>query len=495
MRLVFKTHLLVLFASLIVLSGAGSGSLYAQDPATDYSAAMLPDFAGDIAGYADAPRYMLDLTLDVSDAEAMVSGHAAVTYTNRTPDTALDTLVFRLYPNLESFGGDMTVFNITAGETPVEPALDSTQSVLTIPLPSALEPGDSIIVEMDFDITLQAGRVRLYGQFSYLQGILSLPNAYPVLSVYEPDTGWWQAVEHPHGDAVFSETAFYTVSVTATADLKLAASGSVIDVVDHADGTQTQTFAAPLMRDFALMAGPAFETLAGEQDGTTVMIHYDPALPRAEDNAAAALEMAQNALRIYNAAYGPYPFAEIDVVQTNTNAGGIEYPGLIVVARDIWDIDNSFFEFVIAHEMAHQWWYSLVGNDQITDPWMDEALAQFSVAVYFRDVGGEAVYNGILDYYQDTYEDYTNSHDDRLIGGSIDSYDKDAYFYVVYEKAPLFYAALEDSYDYDTVLLLLQDYFAAYHYRWAESADMLASFEATTGDELDALFDEWVGDF
>ena len=82
-------------------------------------------------------------------------------------------------------------------------------------------------------------RTPLYGQFSYMDGMLSLPNAYPVLSVYEAGRGWWQVTDHPQGDAVFSETAFYTVSITAPPKLIVAASGSEVDLAGqrgrHAD--------------------------------------------------------------------------------------------------------------------------------------------------------------------------------------------------------------------------------------------------------------------
>ena len=42
---------------------------------------------------------------------------------------------------------------------------------------------------------------------------------------------------------------------------------------------------------------------------------------------------------------------------------------------------STFREIVVAHEVAHQWWYSLVGNDQIDEPWLDEAFAQFTTAL------------------------------------------------------------------------------------------------------------------
>ncbi|MBN1202523.1 MAG: M1 family metallopeptidase [Anaerolineae bacterium] len=466
-----------------------------EDWAEVYRPALLPDFAGDMVAYADAPRYVVDLSLDVTPDEVTITGHQLVCYTNRAAGVALETIVFRLYPNLESYGGDMQVSGVMVDGVPVESELDDTRSVLRVPLPAALEPGESATVEMDFVTLVSAGVKALYAQFAYLDGVITLPQAYPVLSVYQPGGGWWQATEHPQGDAIFSETAFYEVTVSAPADLILAASGSEIGLSANDDGTLSHRYAAPLMRDFTLMASADYVTAVGQQDGVTITLYYNPDLPNAAINASAGLQMAQNAIRIFDTVYGRYPFAELDVVQTPTTAGGIEYPGLIVVATEHWDKADDSFEFILAHEAAHQWWFSLVGNDQLLNPWMDEALAQYSVAVYIRDREGLAGYNGALSFYCQEYSKYVAENPDMVIGLPVTAYEGSAYYYLVYQKGPLFYAALDEAYGYDTVLLMLQDYLDAYRYEIARPDDLLRSFEATLGEELDPLFTEWVGTY
>ena len=83
-------------------------------------------------------------------------------------------------------------------------------------------------------------------QFSYLDGVLACPTP-AVLSVYEPGQGWWDETAHTQGDAVYGETGFYTVHVTAPDDL-IPASGSEVDLVSNPDGTLTHTYVAALMR-------------------------------------------------------------------------------------------------------------------------------------------------------------------------------------------------------------------------------------------------------
>ncbi len=482
------------FICLMVLLLISVGGAAAQgDWSALYRSALRPEFQSDMAAYADSPHYTIDMTLSVTDNDATIDGHQAATYTNRTT-ISLDEFVFRLYPNLESYGAQMQVSNLSVDGKKADFALDETRTVLTVTLPAPLEPGASATVGLDYSIQLQADDLHLYGQFSYLEGVLALPNAYPVLSVYEPGNGWWENVSHPQGDAVYSETAFYTVSVTAPSDLILAASGSEVDLTDNGDGTLTHQYVAPLMRDFALMGSRDFVTASDTQDGVTITVYYNPKLDNAEQNAQFGLQTAKEAVQSFNKDFGAYPFKELDYVQTPTTAGGIEYPGLIVVAKSTWDENDEFFPFVIVHETAHQWWYSLVGDDQTTDPWMDESLAQFATAVYIHDTEGEDAYQAALDSFERLAKSYEGAvGEDEVIGLPVADYKEQAYFYIVYEKGPLFFAALADELGYDTMIDMLRDYFASYRYGLVKPEDMLNSFEASSGKNLDSIFEEWVG--
>jgi hypothetical protein len=73
----------------------------------------------------------------------------------------------------------------------------------------------------------------------------------------------------------------------------------------------------------------------------------------------------------YSTRFGPYPWSTYTAaVVSDFAVGGYEYPTLVFL--------GSASEHQAAHETAHQWFYSLVGNDQARDPWLDEALAAWS---------------------------------------------------------------------------------------------------------------------
>ncbi len=480
-----KTMLLVL---LLVTLGM---TVLAQedDPVAYYGSAMRPEFREDIAAFSDAPRYSLDITLTLISDRASIGGQLVVQYTNRA-DEPLHEIVFRLYPNLETFSGSTTIGSVFIDSQAVIPIYDETTTLMTLPLTRSLQPDDTTQIELRFDTMIPANDRRLYDQFSYLNGALALPNFYPMLSVYGDD-GWWRNTAHPQGDAVYSETAFFDVSLRVPGDLVVITSGDRIESYLNADGTRTHHYIAPLMRDFAVMAAPGYETISTQQDGVNIDVHF---LPGGDNGAVAVRRYAAEAIRIFTQHFGPYPYTELDIVETYTVAGGIEYPGLIVIQDDSWNAMNAFLEVVTAHEVAHQWWYGLVGNDQTRHPWLDEALAQYSTALYYGGLYSPDTQADTLLEYRNTWQEYLSRHADRPIGGAVTDYSGDDYFFFVYQKGPLFFATLADTYGEEALLAALSDYFQTYRYDIVTPDDLQLSLETSLGVDLDDLFAEWVGE-
>ncbi len=480
---------------LLALALAGRGPVLAQggpDIFEVYGPALLPAFQADLDPLYRT-FYDMSVTLSVDDEAARFRGTVAVQVSNTSED-AWESVVFRLYPNLESYGGQMTVENVTVEGAPVTPRLDSTETILEIPLPEAAAPGETFHLSLDFETTLTAGVEALYNQFSYLDGVLAAPDFYPILSVYEPDEGgWWRETVHSGGDAIYAETSHYRVRLTAPEDFVLATSGVTREQTPGDDGTVTYEIIAPLMREFALMGSADFQVESATVGGVTVNAYSY------EENAAyrrAGLNLAVDSLAVFNQAFGLYPFAEMDIVETPTAAGGIEYPGLVVIAERLWSRVNQRFMWVVVHEVAHQWWFSLVGNDQTRDPWLDEALAQYGVIQFFGDMIGPNGRQSVISYFDQTFSPLRGTIMDQPIGLPVAEYgNSDVYVAIVYNKGPLFFVMLEQLIGQDVMLEALRDYFTAYRYEVAEPADLLDSFERTLDRDLDDIFRNWVGEF
>ena len=454
--------------------------------------AMHPDFRDDILAFPNAPFYTMDIALTVDDDQASISGTLSVKYTNQTPNI-LNDIVFHLYPNLPSYGGQMTVSDVSIDNQSVTPSLDDTLSLLTIPLSTPSNPADTTLIQMNFVTTVFAEEINLHAHFSYLNGALALPNFFPLLSVYDIGSGWWQNTAHPTGDAVYSETGFFDVTLTVPLEWITITSGTRIDSTENEDAeTRTSHYVAPLMRDFALMAYPRYGTLTDTVDGITIDVHY---LPGGLNGARSTLEYTTDSVRIFNTLFGHYPFSELDVVETYTVAGGIVYPGLIVIQSESWNANNSYLQFVAVHEVAHQWWYSLVGNDQTRFPWVDESLTQYATLLYYGHVYGSNTQNAILSDFEDEWRTYAEAFGDQPLGQPVVDYmhHDDAYFHIIYQKGPLFFNTLADIYGQNNLVAALATYFSTYRYGIVQPTDLQHSLEQTLNQDLDALFLEWVG--
>ncbi|MGC8780634.1 MAG: M1 family metallopeptidase, partial [Anaerolineae bacterium] len=429
-------------------------------------------------------QYSITVTLD-PDLK-WVTGHQIVRYTN-TEQEALEEVYFHLFPNL--WDGGMSVAGVTVDGRPAEATLASGDDLLRVSPGRRLEPGRWIEIALDFRVPVPAdGDVGNYGEFAYADGILAMAHFYPTVAVYD-EQGWHTETPAPQGDVIFHDASLYDVSLTAPANLVVAATGATVARRDNDDGTATWRLAGGPMRDFNIVASARYR-VASRQVGDIVVNSYY--LPEDADGGQKALNWAALALETYQQQFGPYPYRELDVAATLTTAGGIEYPGLIVVARRLYYDPNNilFFESVTIHEVAHQWWYNVVGNDQLNHPWLDEALAQYSTYFYYdRFYGDEAIAN-LLDSFRARWSraDYA----EKPIGLPVSAYPNKEYSAIVYGRGPLFLIALRDRIGADRMAELLRRYYAEFTWKIATPADFRRLAEEVGGQKLDDLWREWV---
>jgi hypothetical protein len=142
-----------------------------------------------------------------------------------------------------------------------------------------------------------------------------------------------------------------------------------------ATGAQTGAgrWRATAVRDFALAVGHftlvrATVNLPDRVQITVAVERHSFTFPQK------FLAAAEHALRSYSSRYGPYPWSNytLVVMADFTGLQGLEYPTMVFLSPGGWEL--------AAHETAHQWFYSLVGNDQARDPWLDEGLASWAEA-------------------------------------------------------------------------------------------------------------------
>ena len=97
---------------------------------------------------------------------------------------------------------------------------------------------------------------------------------------------------------------------------------------------------------------------------------------------------------LYSDLYGPMERNLVSVVEADF-LHGMEFDGLILLSRGFYMFYNGTPEtnltIITPHEISHQWFFSLVGNDQAMEPWLDESLATYSEALFYENYYPELV--------------------------------------------------------------------------------------------------------
>jgi tartrate-resistant acid phosphatase type 5 len=459
----------------------------------DQAAAVLPSARAELAGLEGLTHYDLSLNIDFNDGS--YNGSATVDYRN-DEGMPLDALNFRLLPNGgRSYGdGELVVAAARVNDMPAKtsPSLDDT--VLQVELASLLEPGECTRIEFEFQ-----GRAARdfsgggYGIHTRTGATLTLSGWYPHLAVYEEEEWSLQPVSEI-GDSVFSDMAFYSVEVTADQDLVIAATGVEVERFSEAGKHHSRFLSGP-MRDFFLAMSPDYQLFSETVQGTTINSYF---LPGHEEKGLEALEYGAASLEAFNELFGQYPYLELDLVEAPLiYAAGVEFPGIVLLTSRMYQPGNiGSFEVLVSHEVAHQWWFNLVGNDVFEHPWMDEALTTYSSALYTEAVYGRSAYESMVEGFQTIYENLVRTGQDEPVASPLyyfeDGIREGRYGPVVYRKGALFFHTLRELLGDDVFFTSLRGYFNDHKYGIAYPEDLLGAFQRNTGVDLKTFFEDWL---
>ncbi len=445
--------------------------------------ALLPNFTGDLGRAGEWNRYTISAAID-PEARS-IGGRLRLEYTNHD-FVSLDRLYFHLYPNLPDFGGDLTISAVQIDGTSAKAIYEGGRYLLRVDLPRPLDPGATTTITLDWRANAPANASReLYGAFNREIGILSLASAFPIVAIVRGGN-WDIGTPDPKGDFVNSETALYDVTLAAPAGWVFATTGVEID--RHQDGDrQIARMVSGPQRDFMITLS-RFAEASVEVEGIQINSYY-----RAEHKAGgqAALQAAANAVRVFNKRYGPYPLAELDVVEIAASTFlGVEYPGLIEIEQNLYTSGNGL-EVTVAHEVAHQWWYSVVGDDVQTTSWLDEALASYSQIIYQEEINGPEAAERELDEFRRRYRDIVAAGRDAPVEQPNSKFVRN-YVALVYGKAVLFLQVVRNQIGEAAFDRFLHDHYAKHRYDYIASADLLADAEGACSCDLHRLFTDWI---
>jgi hypothetical protein len=267
-----------------------------------------------------------------------------------------------VFPAPDEEGG-LTVHELMVDGLPARGRAVGT--LLTVPLAQPLGPGGELLLEASFVSVLPGFDWRS----GWVDGLAFAGQWYPQLAAFDAARGRFETEEYHRFGEFQSDVADYEVELVLQPGVLAGASG-----VRTASG-ERHRYEARGFRDFAWVAGPYATQLEAAQAGVLVRV----LTTRPEDKARELLEQTLAALEDLGRRYGRYPYCSLTVAETPIS-GGMEYPGIVFVGSDVIRAGGALQLEVVTHEVAHQWWAMLLGNDGLHDAWIDEGLATYTTA-------------------------------------------------------------------------------------------------------------------
>jgi len=466
--------------------------------AEQFAASMIPEERATLKRLDDLPQYTLDVS--VLWDQATVVGRERLLWTNNEA-VSLDEIVFRLYPNAPYYEeGNLEVGTVAVNGSPAPFALGQDSTVLTVTLPAPVPPEAQADLTLDFTVTVPSRPDR----FGVYQDVMVLGHWYPELSVYD-DEGWHTDPYVSLGDAFYDDASNFTLNLTLPHTVTIAATGVETSRQANAGGSLTVTYQGGAARDLAVVLSPVLETITTTVGQSTIYSIY---LPGDRTGGQLALDVAAASVQTYNELFGLYPYADLDVVEGHFliegSPGGMEFSGLVLISSEFYASEGPYTmlsipAMVVAHEVAHQWWYAVIGDDQVDDPWLDEAFAVYSSILYFEaKQGRKGAQVQLLENCTLPYRLVAWAGGDRPIATSLlDFGDALTYSAIVYGKGGLFLHRLRETLGDEHFLGLLQSYYAQFKYRVVRPGDfhtvMMNAIDSAAQEKAVAkLYDDWV---
>lgn len=319
--------------------------------------------------------YDLDATLDY--AQHTVSVVERITYTNRT-DQAMNELLLLVPPRY--FEGAYSQGSIS-GDLIGQSRENGIQTMLS--LEPALQPGASTQVQIIFTLLLPNRQ----GVFGWSDMQTNLVDWFPIIPPFNPGSGW--QVNERVVDATNTIIGEYIAAESADFNLQLRQTGSAQNLTIAASSAGTAQsdyikYSLPFARSFSLSISDRFVSQEETYQGVTIRTYV---FPQHRDAGQAIIDIAKNALDLFSDLFYPYPRETLSLVAADF-LHNMETDGMLLISKGVIDFYRDAplnnLTILVPHEISHQWVYSLVGNDPAREPWLDEAIATYSEALYFE---------------------------------------------------------------------------------------------------------------
>ncbi|MBI3153011.1 MAG: M1 family metallopeptidase [Chloroflexi bacterium] len=414
-------------------------------------------------------NYILYSTLDFTGKT--ITTDQTIRYYNGT-GVALSEIVFSVQPN--RYGNTFALNSISQDGTALTSYSLSGQR-MTVSLPISLQPNTATTFALNFKLNIPQKSAD--GVFGYDFNQINLVDWYPFIVPYQG--GWVLYDPMPWGEHLVYDSSDIELNIKKDSDVVIAA-GATPD--QNGEWIRYRMYGA---RTFALSASNEFLVSESTVGNVVIRSYYFNGYKTGGEG---ILSLGTQAIETFSEQYAPYPHQSLAIVQSDMH-DGMEYDGLVFLASDFYGQytggSRGNLATIGVHEIAHQWWYGMVGNDHALEPWLDEALATYSERIFY-----ENNYPANISWWWQFRVDYfdPSGYVDTSIynGGSFRLYTN-----AVYLNGAHFLDELRERMGHGNFSKFLKEYARRYSHGHATSADFFALMRETVNVDISDLLDKY----
>ncbi len=526
-------------ASFCLLAAA---AIFAAAPALAEHTAGVPGWQQDV-------HYSLSVSYAPQKFE--IAGQETLAYWNLSPDT-LSELYFHLYLNAYRPGSHMARYDASHEDWRVQDlpakrrgseriesarilsgdslAVDTDDTIARVALPQTLAPGESVIVCLSFrslipDIPERMGRSG--------KGVFAA-QWYPKVCVY--DRFGWHTEQHL-GSEFYGDFGAYDVRITLPATFLVAHTGTLVNPAEvlpdsirarlAAPGDSAVTiwdrtrFASPTdsagrtaaamprtwaihadsVHDFAWACEEKWIWRRARWNGIEVYTyHRGSDAKHWNDMASEGARMVE----VMSRRFGPYPYPRFSFVEEPIGAGGVEFPNIVWITPRRGTTARRL-EYLFAHELAHNWFYGMVGSNETGQAFLDEGLTSYAETAIMETLYGRtgnlthpqkprwlfpeddsrrSAWRSYLEFQASGIEEPVVTHSDRFKNPA-------AYYPSVYHKTNVGLWTLRSIAGEERFDDAMREYFASWRFHHPYAEDFFASMNHALGASYDWFWGEW----
>ncbi|MHA2287902.1 MAG: M1 family metallopeptidase [Promethearchaeota archaeon] len=452
-------------------------------------------------------KYNLSVIMDESNS--MVKGNLMVDFYNND-DVNFTRVPFHIYLSGMAYTtrqGSIIIVNVTDVDNPniIYPFnVFPLSQIMWVNLSETLEPHKRAQFVIQFNATLPNGgidRANSHGHDGDLSRMYKFASFYPIPCVYDNEDGWNTDTYLTTGDPFYFDMAYYNFFIESPSGMIIAATGNLEKKIDKGATVWYHFNPTYPVREVTFAASRYFRVESKISNGVNVSTYFLPKDVGLWNGYA--LNHAEDALTLFNTSFGVYPYSTLNIVEEYTSFGGMEYPNQVYITESIdsWgyplEVSRRLLEKIIVHEVCHQWWYNLVGNDEVDVGFLDEGLTCWSTDYY-----GEYFY-GDWEYFQ-----YTRYIDEVRVYYALNSLSSKInqsvyeclatgtdFYYHAYQKAPLVFEKLRQTIGLSDFLDGLKLYYSNHQFDFVLLSDLQQALEAVVGQSLDWFFFPWFDNY